>query len=679
MSIDHPSIRNVRVTAVVAALAVIVAALPGGPPRPAYAASLVVNTVADANPPLTDGLCSLREAIANANNNAATYPDCGAGSGADGITFNVSGTITLAAPLPDVTDPAGLTIDGSGQAVAISGNKAVRPLTVTAGAALELSHLSIGKGQTNFPDTSGGGGVLNQGSLTVNASTFVENRAAFADGGAIHNRGALVVRNSEFRENVGGFFGAAIHNASDALIVSSTFTGNSALASTIFSAGTATLANVTVSANYTESNGAVENRGTMVITHSTVANNTAVNSAPGVFNGDYATLHLSNSIIAGSRQQDYGVGKPAPDCHGTLTTAGANIVQDQRFCVFVGPTPLSVDPGLAALGNYGGPTQTHGLLSGSPAIDVGDDAICAAVPVSGKDQRGAVRPAGAHCDLGSFEGTLAVTPIPNGSFEAGDSGWTLTGLVDGIARIETAGACFGANNTQGITFHGARALNVRSSPGAPVASTGIATSSSFTLGSALHFRALVENDDAMPLTNPVNFEVRILAVDGSILATSSLQPSILTTSPGTSDDGCLVGDLRDGPWSTHTIDTSAFAGQAGRAEFRQHTNVAGKGFFTLVDDVSVTAPCEKPLAPTLLSAEHRGGSHHLLWSAPTAGPTPDGYNVYGDSSDPPTTRLNTAGPVTGLTFTHSSGGHRWYGVQAVNACGVSPMGNRLNG
>jgi len=70
-------------------------------------------------------------------------------------------------------------------------------------------------------------------------------------------------------------------------------------------------------------------------------------------------------------------------------------------------------------------------------------------------------------------------------------------------------------------------------------------------------------------------------------AAAYLVTTLADSGPGISNDGCLVGDLRDGPWSSHTIDTSAWSGQPGRVEFRQHTNVVGKGFSTLVDDVVV--------------------------------------------------------------------------------------------
>jgi hypothetical protein len=44
---------------------------------------------------VADGQCSLVEAIVNANNDAATHPDCAAGSGADTIVLPANANITL--------------------------------------------------------------------------------------------------------------------------------------------------------------------------------------------------------------------------------------------------------------------------------------------------------------------------------------------------------------------------------------------------------------------------------------------------------------------------------------------------------------------------------------------------------------------------------------------------------
>ena len=439
----------------------------------------------------------------------------------------------------------------------------LRSLTVTAGSAAGVSS---------------GGGVFNRGNLALTKSTISGNSGGIS-GGGILNVGILTVSNSKISGN-GAPVGGGIYNGGGTLTVTnSTIAGNGGTAGGgIYNGGgTLTVTNSSISGNGGPGGGGIRNDygGTLTVRNSTISGNV------GGINNSGGTLTVTNSILAGN-MVSFGA-----DCSGAVIALGPNLIGDPTGCTIIGTPPIVADPLLGPLADNGGPTLTHALLPGSPAIDAGDDAICAAAPVSGVDQRGVKRPQGAHCDLGAYERQVGVLLV-NGDFEAGATGWTLSGLTDGIARVETQGSCFGANNTLGVTFAGDRALNVRSSASAPAGSTGIATSSTFTLGGALSFRALVENDDAVPAPDPVAFEVRILDEAGGVRTTHSVKPSILTTSPGTSNDGCLVGDLRDGPWSAHTIDTSAFAGQTGRLEFRQHTNVPGKGFFALVDDVVVT-------------------------------------------------------------------------------------------
>jgi hypothetical protein len=57
------------------------------------------------------------------------------------------------------------------------------------------------------------------------------------------------------------------------------------------------------------------------------------------------------------------------------------------------------------LQNNGGPTKTHALPAGTPAIDAGNIAGCvdgdgAAIHA---DQRGVPRPFGSRCDVGAYE------------------------------------------------------------------------------------------------------------------------------------------------------------------------------------------------------------------------------------------------------------------------------------
>jgi hypothetical protein len=76
-----------------------------------------------------------------------------------------------------------------------------------------------------------------------------------------------------------------------------------------------------------------------------------------------------NSIVADNTDQG-----TAPDVYGTLDSGSTNNL-------------IGLDPELAPLGNYGGPTATHPPLPTSPAIDAGDDSIAASYDLV-HDQRG---------------------------------------------------------------------------------------------------------------------------------------------------------------------------------------------------------------------------------------------------------------------------------------------------
>jgi hypothetical protein len=105
---------------------------------------------------------------------------------------------------------------------------------------------------------------------------------------------------------------------------------------------------------------------------------------------------------------------------GTLTDGGHNLIEDTgaNACNLTNGTNGNIigqDPNLdpAGLQNNGGPTQTIAVLAGSAAINAGDEAVCAAPPVNGLDQRGFVRPGGGfpNCTIGAYE-YRAVPPVP---------------------------------------------------------------------------------------------------------------------------------------------------------------------------------------------------------------------------------------------------------------------------
>jgi uncharacterized repeat protein (TIGR01451 family) len=75
---------------------------------------------------------------------------------------------------------------------------------------------------------------------------------------------------------------------------------------------------------------------------------------------------------------------------------------------------LGLDPLLGPLASNGGPTRTHALLAGSPAIDAGGGTLSS-------DQRGVARPQGLAPDIGAFE--LSDATPPQVSCAGADGAW----------------------------------------------------------------------------------------------------------------------------------------------------------------------------------------------------------------------------------------------------------------
>lgn len=193
-------------------------------------------------------------------------------------------------------------------------------------------------------------------------------------------------------------------------------------------------------------------------------------------------------------------------------------------------------------------------------------------------------------------GTIAfaqATSVINGTFETGDlTGWTASSVNNGLVFTVQEGTCWSFFDTTGIILNGNFAANIRSSGPAPVTSVGILTSAPFIAASGVSFIALSENADApLNFPNPVNFEVRILA-PGPMVVSQVVTTNIVTLGGGPCSVAVPVP--RNSTFSPHFIDTSAFIGQSIQIEFRQHTNIGGLGWFTLVDDV-MTVPVAVPI------------------------------------------------------------------------------------
>lgn len=165
------------------------------------------------------------------------------------------------------------------------------------------------------------------------------------------------------------------------------------------SIGTLTVTNTTISGNRSTLGGGIqlETGGVLVLDNVTIAFNKARQGA-GLWTEFGTTATLTNTLLA----------KNAPfDCFGPIESAGSNLVGRVDGCAISGdttsnitggPRPLkAVDPRIGPLRDNGGPTKTHALLVGSPAID----AVLGTCPPPGADQRGLTR--AGTCDIGAFE------------------------------------------------------------------------------------------------------------------------------------------------------------------------------------------------------------------------------------------------------------------------------------
>ncbi|MBK8900040.1 MAG: beta-propeller fold lactonase family protein [Anaerolineaceae bacterium] len=229
--------------------------------QPVQAGSLTVNTLTDKpidDPTIDDGLCSLREAVEAANNNAAVSlnngADCPAGSGADTITFSVSGAITFVEPMyinSEITISGPIILDGNHAAnffnVSSSGRFTVMNLTMQNGKSGNAGAIqgngdgkinAIGASFIGNESTVSGGAILTSAELNILGSNFAGNQAAQA-GGAIYFQGgakeSLNIAGTNFAGNIAEQKGGAIAliTTSPMNITDSIFSGNIAQGSQI--------------------------------------------------------------------------------------------------------------------------------------------------------------------------------------------------------------------------------------------------------------------------------------------------------------------------------------------------------------------------------------------------------------------------------------------------------------
>jgi hypothetical protein len=180
-------------------------------------------------------------------------------------------------------------------------------------------------------------------------------------------------------------------------LLGSTFSGNSAASGGgIENDSTLTVTDCTLSGNSAASGGGIVNAGTLTLTSSTIADNSASSFGSGIYGGGFGMGSVRNTIVAGNTAP-FG-----PDIAFGIPSQGHNLIGNGTngtgFSVtdLVGTSTNPIDPLLGPLQDNGGPTQTMALLSGSPAIDAGDNT---GAPTT--DQRGFPRIVGSAIDIGA--------------------------------------------------------------------------------------------------------------------------------------------------------------------------------------------------------------------------------------------------------------------------------------
>lgn len=373
-----------------------------------------VNSIAD----LDDGACTLpgagngctlREAINAANLQA----------GADLISFAFPltaggpATITLSTALPDISSD--MTISGPAantltvQRSTAGGTPNFRVFTVNLGKTVTISSLTISNGSS-----TSGGGILNQGTLTLNNCNIFGNTALVV-GGGIYNLGGFLVLNDC---NVGGTAlgqpntsgtsgsGGGGGITSDGGTV--TITGGSVVGNSrggIATGGTLRLNGVAITNNTTDTGGGgggLSVFGPTNIINCLISNNTVTSGAGGggILNGSGANTVLLNTTVSGNSAKGPG---------GGILNFNSNLTA----------TNVTITNNLSDADNNGGGAENGGGIHGATALI--HNTIVA----------------------GNFKGSLA-GPIPDDLSSGADpsSSFNLIGICDGCGLSQ------GVNNNQ---------------------------------------------------------------------------------------------------------------------------------------------------------------------------------------------------------------------------------------
>jgi hypothetical protein len=333
------------------------------------------------------------------------------------------------------------------------------------GGILNLGTLTLTNSTVSGNSVSGysgfGGGIFNYAGTTTLTNSNVSGNSAGLCGGIGNLYGMLMLTSSTVSDNVTGRpynaytfydYGGGILNVGTLTLTDSTVSGNSisgpkGIGAGILNFGPMTLTNSTVSGNSVSGSygygGGIWNAYGMTLTNCTVSGNDSSFRGGGIFNYG-GPITLTNCTVSGnSAVSGGGIYNPrstqldntliarntstgsAPDVRGSVNaTSGFNLIGDGTGMTGisnglngnqVGTSANPIDPLLAPLGNYGGPTQTLALLPGSPALDASSNALRGGATT---DQRGYARIVNRTVDIGAFESRGFTVTVASGNHQS---------------------------------------------------------------------------------------------------------------------------------------------------------------------------------------------------------------------------------------------------------------------
>ena len=556
---------------------------------------LLVNTTNDSNDGSCGSTCSLRDALAQANSN-----------GTGDIAFQLSspGTITLSSASGSLNSTAAqVNILGPGaNTLTISGNNALTVLTIASGS-MTLSGLTIANGN------GAAGGISNSGTLSVTNSSFSGNSGTFWAGG-IFNVGTLTITDSTFSGNSSpGNSGGGIENQGTLTVTNSTFSDNSA---------------------YDGGGISTENGGTATVLNSTFSNNSASGYGGGIDNA--GTLSASNNLFYNNSTLNWGAGieNNGGTANGSYNVYWQNTIpgggtSNCNYCTS-DSNGVTSDTKLAALGSYGGPTQTMLPLPGSAAICASSTALVPATLTT--DQRGFPRNNSSYTASACVDAGAVQTNYQSVQF----SGASYSGLVNqAVSPAPVVSVTENGQNIAGVpvtlSFSG---TGTATGLGPATTATGVgATFSGLTVDTAGSdtLSATLQITPAYSITTNPNATLDITIATQTITFPTLASPVIYGASPvtlnATASSGLTVSYTVSGP-ATLTGSTLTFTGAGTVVVTASQAGNSSYGAATPVPQTIIVNPA--PLSVTVNSATRAYGAAN-----PTFSGTPTGF-VNGDTA-----------------------------------------------